>query len=186
MPMSIKHLRDKSVLNLAAHSVEVYDVNGNIFGAGYIHKCVSKAKKYYSMREAWIVDLILSNGIRVSEALSIRRRDIVNDRTVNVIGKKGSLSRVCMLLFSDGLLSYKDNSEDLLFAGMSRFYIYRVFKKLGIEFVVPGSKKKAVTHAGRHIRIQGLAKSGVDVDTIKNYIGHKSKRSTLHYAGKKR
>lgn len=186
MPMSIKRLRDKSVLNLAAHSVEMYDVNGNIFGAGYIHKCVTKAKKYYSIREAWIVDLILSNGIRVSEALSIQRKDIVNDRTVNVMGKKGSLSRVCMLLFSDGLLSFKGKSDDFLFDGFTRFYVYRVFKKLGIEFIVPGSKKRAVTHAGRHIRIQSLAKSGVDIDTIKNYIGHKSKRSTMHYAGKKR
>lgn len=182
MSCSINHRLNKSVLKLAAHSPKVCDINGNIFGSGYIAECIKNAKKFYSMKEIWIVDLILSNGLRVSEVLGIRQKDIVNDRTVRIQGKKGSKDRVCMLLYSDGLDSLKSDSEDLVFDGLSRYYVYRFFKRLGIIFAIPGQQKNAVTHAGRHVRIQTLAQAGVELNTIKEYIGHKSVRSTMHYA----
>jgi site-specific recombinase XerD len=45
-------------------------------------------------------------------------------------------------------------------------------------------KKSAVTHVFRHNFVSDLANSGNDTENIKQFIGHKSIKSTEHYVNK--
>lgn len=128
-----------------------------------------------------IMLLCLTEGLRISEVLSILADDWRAGQKVFIRGKKGSFDRVVSVrYFFTELRSFTFNYGCLQAAG-NRFYFYREFKKLGIIFQSSNSSKASVTHAGRHLLADNLFQHGNDIELSKRTLGHKSVNSTKHY-----
>lgn len=147
----------------------------------YIETLIHKAATYHSIELAVLTDLLFTNGLRVSEALSIRSTDIASNGMVKVRGLKGSKDRICYTTHMSRELVALRSTGGLIFGNLSRFYVYREFKKLGISFSVPGMDKKSVTHAPRHLFVLQAKASGWDTADTQAAIGHNSIQSTEYY-----
>lgn len=67
------------------------------------------------------------------------------------------------------------------FSDLNRFHVYRELKKLGIGIQITGSKKKAVTHAFRHMIGKAIKANGNEIEITRKYLGHKNIKSTKYY-----
>jgi integrase len=173
--------RTKSVLTLPAQSNTLYRV-GNLSSETFRH--ILSNNKQYLDKNIQIKSLILimvNGGLRVSEALSVSWSDITSMGHVFIKGKKGSNDKVlhtgeCESYF----LKCRINSVDPFF-GLNRFFVYRLFKSMGIVFEKKGNKNKAVTHAIRNLVSIDQQKNGFSIESTKTHLGHKNIKSTKHY-----
>jgi len=132
-----------------------------------------------------LVGLMSASGCRVSEALQVKVKDISLNGRVKITGSKGSYSRIVTIVEDrDYFIRCKHSCIDP-FQGLDRFFVYRMFKKLGIVLTFKDSSRNAVTHAFRHLAIQDSQTISESIDTTQLYIGHKNVKSTQHYGRKK-
>ena len=125
--------------------------------------------------------LMMSGGLRVSEALSITPYNITSTGHIFIGGSKGSSNKLIDSgITKDYMLKCKNKKVEP-FADINRFYVYRVFKRVGISYDSKNSDKKAVTHALRHLYVENLRKSGIEESDIKNFVGHKNITNTKKY-----
>ena len=146
-----------------------------------VSEVVNRCVRQFSKVEGFILDLLLTNGCRIGEALAVRPGDILTENSVHIRGEKGSSDRVCFLTVVQGFQTLQDIALRLNGPGMNRWYIYRVARKMGIYGKLIGKQRNAVTHLGRHNFVSRLAHNGVDTVTIQKVIGHKSVKSTKYY-----
>ncbi len=130
--------------------------------------------------------LLFTYGLRVSEVLSIQATHLRNGEKIWIGGKKRSGDRYINYSEIRNVIIPRSKSSGQIFQGYSRFWVYREFKKLGIVLVLDGGKKKAVTHAGRHLVARELKGAGDKVESIQGFYQHKSIKSTNHYAKQKK
>lgn len=128
-----------------------------------------------------IIELMLLNGLRVSEVLNIKGADISASGIILVKGLKGSNNRFCSVSIYRDFWIKRRKIPETLGAVYSRFFLYREFKKLGISLLTNNSSKQAVTHAFRHMLVTGALSIEKDFTAAKNLVGHKSTKSTHHY-----
>ena len=131
------------------------------------------------------VDLLATNGCRVSEVLSIHSRDIQFNGLVFVKGLKGSKNRMLATLLSSQYLVSQLSSNSLVFDGYNRFYVYRELKKLGLFFTSENSTKFSITHAFRHFFIRELRKAGFCDADIAQVVGQVNPNNTALYGKEK-
>lgn len=142
-------------------------------------------RKHVDTTDAALIELLLIGGLRISEALSLTIFNISGDGRIKIKGLKGSNTRiVCPMLYVKYFLYCKQVKRDP-FEGRTRFYYYRLFKKLGLVKYFGEDRRSAVTHSIRHQVIADLNKNGATLAEIQQFIGHKSINSTKHYADKK-
>ena len=127
------------------------------------------------------VDLLATNGCRVSEVLPIHSRDIQFNGLVFIKGLKGSNNRMLASLLSHQYLIDKLATNALVFADYNRFYVYRELKKLGLYFTSENSTKFSITHAFRHFYIRELRKAGFCDADIAQVVGQKNPNNTALY-----
>ena len=60
-------------------------------------------------------------------------------------------------------------------------FVYRQYKKVGINTHFPGRKKASVTHAFRHLLVDDLRTITDSDEEIGKYIGHKNIKNTQAY-----
>lgn len=129
-------------------------------------------------------ELQLLSGCRVSEILNISHTDILTGGKILVKGLKGSDDRV---IYSSRFTSYLNSCKMSLcdpFKYLSRFMLYRDYKKKGIMMLFKNASYRSVTHALRHLYIEELKGAGLTNANIQTNIGHKTSQSTLHYVEK--
>jgi integrase len=131
-----------------------------------------------------LIDLLYTNGCRISEILAIRTTDIRNDGTVFIHGLKGSSDRIIHSTYNSEILIAMRNSNICIYQDVSRYYYYRLFKKLGLYFAFSDDSKNTVTHSFRHNYITKLQLEYKDIDFTRTQVGQKSQNSTLHYIKK--
>jgi integrase len=120
-------------------------------------------------------------GCRISEALKIAPHHITNNGSFVIKGSKGSGSRMYKVSeLSEWLLSCKRNSI-YPFDCLNRFYVYRVFKSVGIEHKFEGNKKSSVTHLPRHLLAIEAKSINVGEEIISDALRHKSTKSKIYY-----
>lgn len=135
----------------------------------------SHRKLYY------LIEIMMSGGLRVTEALSIRPYDITMTGLVKIRSlKKGNEKIISPGNAKEYLLTCKRKSI-YPFDGFDRFYIYREFKKIGMPTIPTGFGKNAVTHIFRHLQVASLKEISEDKTVIKRYLGHKSIKSQENY-----
>lgn len=124
-------------------------------------------------------------AVRISEALEIKCSQIKMDGSVFIKSKKGSFEGIVNSSRTTSyLIECKKNNRNP-FETYNRFFIYRIYKNLGVTFQSQLSKKVSVTHALRHIKVQNLINGGIESEEITKILRHKNPKNTELYGKQK-
>lgn len=142
----------------------------------------------YNVRNAFIISLLYSSGIRLSELISLNRGQIV-DRHFTVIGK-GRKPRLCFIdqrtqhLMDIYLESRRDHSDALVVSIENK----RRMTATNIQLLVrnsaarAGITKKVTPHTLRHSFATNFLKNNGNMRYLAAMLGHASMDTTMMYA----
>ncbi len=135
--------------------------------------------------------LAYSSGLRVSEVVSIRTKNIDSSRMCILIkqakGKKDrivKLSPVLLIMLREYWGKYKPARDGVLFEGQ---YAGEPYSTRSLQMVLAAAKQKAGVlkpgsiHALRHSFATHLLDKGTDVTMIMKLLGHNDIKTTLRY-----
>lgn len=125
--------------------------------------------------------IMLESGCRVSEALQIRSTDVTLQGRIMISAKKGGHDRIVKINVPGINWAMIKSGPAMIFQGISRFHVYREFKRSGLSFVMEGRSKASVTHLFRHYVAHDLYTADKSNETIKTGLGHKSEGSAEYY-----
>lgn len=144
-------------------------------------------------RDTLIIELLYSTGIRVSELINIKIKDInIQEKTIKILGK-GSKERIVLYNnhTKDALQKYLDNgyiefnkkNNDYLILNkngdkLSDRYVRNIINKLVIK---AGLNIKISPHTIRHTFATDMLEEGADLVTVKELLGHESLNTTSIY-----
>jgi len=123
----------------------------------------------------------LSGGLRVSEVLNIKAHDLIPYQTIFIKGLKGSQSKRVYVPECEYFIRKCLRSNLEPFKGISRFMVYRLYKRLGFVILKGNGTRNAVTHSIRKQAIKELHASTRNIKDTASAIGHKSSKSTEYY-----
>lgn len=141
----------------------------------------------FSLRNKFVVSLLYSSGIRLSELISLDRDSIV-DRTFTVVGK-GNKERICFIdertekLMKEYLDSRDDGSPALIVSGLYKermsasniqLLVRNTAKRAGIE-------KHVTPHILRHSFATNFVRNNGGVRHLSKLLGHSSLNTTMIY-----
>lgn len=131
-----------------------------------------------------VIDLLYTNGLRISEVLQIHSNNIDARGNVFIKGLKGSNDRLAQVTYMRTQLLSLRSAGCHLFEYSSRFYYYRLFKKLGLYITYGKNENNAVTHSLRHAYIYSVQSLANNINSTASIVGHKNSKSTVHYYSK--
>ncbi len=147
----------------------------------------------YGIRDSLILELLYSTGIRVSELVNIKLKNInFNDKQIKILGK-GNKERYVLYgdICSQKLIKYLNNSREILNIKGSEYLILgRNGTKLTTRFIELLLKKyqqqanikiNVTPHTLRHTFATHLLDGGADLKTVQELMGHESLSSTQVY-----
>ena len=140
--------------------------------------------QWLSQLDRFLLECQLLSGCRVSQLLKINYNNISNFGQVLIPGSKGSNQTVVTVTITKDYAISIANNKIQLSGQRNRFYLYRLWKRLGISVLNEGDEKYRVTHALRHSIISGMSSINVEPNVIKNEIGHKNVNSQVAYIHK--
>jgi integrase len=153
----------------------------------YEQKCLLSVLKERDTQDYLIVLVMLETGLRVSEALELRRADILDrDGRIVCARKKGSRKN-CLPVSAECLgmlmwvIQHRPNPSDRLFNRNRRTLDWRI-KRAAVEAGIP--EHKAHAHAMKHSFCENaLDDTGGNILAVQALAGHSDINSTLAYAG---
>ncbi|WP_167646626.1 tyrosine recombinase XerC [Mameliella alba] len=141
-------------------------------------------------RDAAVVTLLYGCGLRISEALGLKGRDLPLDSTLRILGKGGKERLVPVLPVAikavDSYLAlcpYPVEPDQALFRGarggpLNPRIVTKVTEKARMQLGLPAS---ATPHAMRHSFATHLLAAGGDLRAIQELLGHASLSTTQAY-----
>jgi len=156
----------------------------------FLEEIVLIAKeKWLGLRDKAILTLIYGCGLRISEALSIRKRDLSSDSII--IKGKGNKERILpkLKMIDDvianylGQCPYEIKEEEYVFLGKGGKVLNPgVFQRQirNLRKAV-GMSDSTTPHSFRHSFATHLLNNGVDIRTIQILLGHKNLSTTQRY-----
>lgn len=141
------------------------------------------------LRDAAIMELLYASGLRRAEVTTITLKDLdLESREIRVHGK-GSKERVVVFNRSaakaiEAYLRVRPHGRDeALFLGrggkrLSPMHVWRIFRDI---YKVSGIDAHASPHTLRHSFATHLAENEVDLETIREFLGHESLATTGIY-----
>jgi hypothetical protein len=142
------------------------------------------SKFHQNSCEFCVIELLLLNGCRISEILTAKHNQIRSNGFLKINASKHSIDRILVCSQSKNFLLHCRKYSVDPFHGLSRFYFYRLFKKNGISISPKNSSKKAVCHSFRHVLFNQINGSDIQMDSLKNFTGHRSVKSLKCYVEK--
>lgn len=147
----------------------------------------------YGIRDSLILELLYSTGIRVSELVNIKLKDInFTDRKIKILGK-GNKERYVLYgdICTKKINLYLNNSRNELDIKKSEYLLLnKNGTKLTPRFIEILIKKyqeqaqikvKVTPHTLRHTFATHLLEGGADLKTVQELMGHESLSSTQVY-----
>lgn len=147
----------------------------------------------YGIRDSLILELLYSTGIRVSELVNIKLKDIhFDEKRIKILGK-GNKERYVLYgeICSQKLINYLNNSRETFNIKNSEFLLLgKNGTKLTTRFIEKIIKKyqqqanikvKVTPHTLRHTFATHLLDGGADLKTVQELMGHESLSSTQVY-----
>lgn len=137
-----------------------------------------------------MISLMYSAGLRVSELLNLRLKDLELDKNIGWVRKgKGGKDRLFVVAerlketISAYIQEYNINYEGWLFQGNKGFHlsirtVQEIIKRAANR---AGIKKHAHPHTLRHSFGTHLIEDGYDVTTVQSLLGHSSIETTMIY-----
>ncbi len=151
-----------------------------------------KFQSFQTTRDLCVLDILISTGIRIGEAVAIRHTDILTHERLILIHGKGKKQRLIYISSSETWTAITDliklkNKYNLqnehLFLNkygtpLSIYSIENIFQK---HLKLAGIKTKATPHYLRHTFATNLLSSGADIRTVQELLGHSSISTTEIY-----
>lgn len=142
------------------------------------------ARRWPDRREGTLVILLLLAGLRISEAVSLGKADLIYDGGFFKIApnRKGKDGRQLLVIDEPDLIARLEElarASDRLFDGMDRFAAGRVVARVG---QAAGLKQPLYPHLLRHTFVTQLLRAGFDIETVRVLAGHSSIVTTQRYA----
>lgn len=154
---------------------------------------VPNTRTWIGMRNLLIIRMLYATGLRVSELVSVKLKDInIADRTIKVLGK-GSKERI--VVFGNNT---KEVLDDYLNRGRREIDIHnsqylflnkdgnklsaRYVRKIIDDIIFKASIDMHVSpHMLRHTFATGMLNNGADLVSVKDLLGHESLNTTSIY-----
>ena len=147
-------------------------------------------KSWVQKRNLALLYLLYGCGLRISEALSITKKHLIDKNTLTILGK-GNKERLIPLLgiVTQSITNYLQelpheiSNEDLIFVGdrgapLKASAFQRDLKQARITLGLP---RTTTPHALRHSFATHLLKNGGDLRVIQELLGHSSLSTTQIY-----
>ncbi len=163
---------------------------GLLFEAGDIEARPKTAEPWEAARDVAVLTLLYGCGLRISEALSLKRRDAPVCDVLRIVGK-GSKTRMVPVLPAVAqavdayvaLLPFPLEPGDALFrakrgGALGPRPVQALMQTLRAQLGLPDS---ATPHALRHAFATHLLGGGADLRTIQELLGHASLSTTQKY-----
>jgi len=143
-----------------------------------------------NFRDKIIIELLYSSGLRISECLNLRVKDInFKERYGIVRGGKGKKDRIFILSkkvcedLEDFIAIQGKSSENYIFTNkygkkLTARYIQKMLNKIALSC---GIDKKVTPHTLRHSFATHLLNKGVDIRKIQELLGHSNLSTTQIY-----
>jgi len=141
------------------------------------------------LRDAAIMELFYASGMRRAEVAGVRLADVdLPERTIRVTGK-GNKERLVVINRTaaaaiEAYLRVRPRSPDpCLFLGrggrgLTPKHVWRIFRTI---YRISGIQKHASPHTLRHSFATHLVENGVDLETVRELLGHESLATTGVY-----
>ena len=146
-----------------------------------------------NQRDTLIIELLYATGLRVSELVNIKIKDIdINDKTIKVLGK-GSKERIVIYnnhtkdallkYLNDGYKEFNKKKSDFLILNKNGSKLSERYVRVIINNLVrrAGLNIKVSPHTIRHTFATDLLEEGADLVTVKELLGHESLNTTSIY-----
>lgn len=141
------------------------------------------------LRDNAIMELLYASGIRRAEVTTIDLSDVDLRRRVILVQGKGDKQRLVVInkTAAAAIQAYLGvrprSAESALFLGrrggrLTPKHIWRIFRQI---YKLSGLKDRASPHTLRHSFATHLAEAGVDLETIRELLGHQSLATTGIY-----
>lgn len=142
----------------------------------------------YNLRNAFVISLLYSSGIRLSELIQLNRGQIV-DRRFTVIGK-GNKPRLCFIdertenLMDHYLATRQDNCEALIISAQNK----QRMTATNVQLLIKNSAKRAgitqrvTPHTLRHSFATNFLRNNGNMRYLSTMLGHASLDTTMIYA----
>lgn len=152
-----------------------------------------KLVDFFSVRNYLIIELIYSSGVRLSELINIKLKDInISDKQIKILGKGNKERMVCIgACATDAINLYVDKYRSLNNCKKSEFlFISKNGSQLSKSMVdkiiktvakKSGIKKNISAHIIRHSFATDLLNEGASIETVKELLGHESLSTTQIY-----
>lgn len=135
----------------------------------------------YSFTVGIIYVLQSRYALRVSEVLGISPKNITSSGTIIVKGLKGSNNKYVDVIELRNFFKECKINNISPFKGISRYFVYRTYKKFNINCSESYGTKMAVTHGFRYKKVREIQEIEKDLTVSSLVLGHKSLSSTKHY-----
>jgi site-specific recombinase XerD len=141
------------------------------------------------LRDNAIMELFYASGIRRAELAGIRLADLdLSERTIRITGKGNKermvvINRTAAAAIAAYLRVRPRSSDPALFLGrggkgLTPKHVWRIFNNI---YRVSGIQKHASPHTLRHSFATHLVENGVDLETVRELLGHESLATTGVY-----
>jgi integrase/recombinase XerC len=151
-----------------------------------------KREENEKLRDQLVVELLYGTGMRLSELIGLRDRDInFSDRTVKVLGKR---NKERVIPFASGIVKLLEQYRDVRDREVERkdlenFLVTKDGKKMYPVLVQKIVKKglkdtnvdKKSPHVLRHTYATHLLNKGAEINAVKDLLGHTSLAATQVY-----
>ena len=134
-------------------------------------------------RDRAIIELLYGSGLRVSEVVNVLISQInIEKKVINIFGKGNKerivpISESFVMAWNIYILEYKNELTEYAFK-ISRWGITAMVKKHSLKC---GINKNISAHSFRYAFASHLYINGVDIITIKNFLGHETLSTTDNY-----
>lgn len=143
---------------------------------------------FIGRRNTLLLELLYSSGIRISEALNIKIKDInMGDKSIRILGK-GSKMRIVYFgeyakEYLEEYLKVRNGSLEYLFLNKNNTLLTRRGAEYIISNLVKTSllKKKVTPHTFRHSYATEMLNNGADIRSVQELLGHSSLSTTGIY-----
>ena len=138
------------------------------------------------MNLKWLVWAHYHTGCRISEILKLSPPIVNVSKRVYIKACKGSENRVCIVPPIHYISSETRIQQGVLSEYYDRYFIYRLYKKVGISAIFGNNINKSITHVFRHNVALNVIAECNDKSFASKALGHKNKDNIKFYENEQR